>query len=138
MYRFDDLIEVRGIYCFSGKIIQWFNHFLSDTVRPEISLKFSSNPVVIGSSVNVTCTAKSYPKADPNISKYVIEHPVHNALDDISRAPGEYGYIHEIQSASKEDNGTYACHVTVFFLTDSVDDVLTNRTEADLYVQNGI
>ena len=105
------------------------NHFFSITVYPEISLIFSSNPVMIGSSVNMTCTAVSYPQADPH-TDYIIQHP--SGVTVTLTTAGTSGVIYEIGGAVKNDNGIYKCHVIII----RMNRVMTGEIEENLTVIN--
>ena len=98
---------------------------------PKISLTFSKNPVRIGSSVNVTCTAVSYPQANPH-TDYVIQHPDGVTLTHTLIASGISGIIYEIDGAMDNDNGTYKCHVIII----RMDRIMTSEIEGDLTVIN--
>ena len=103
--------------------------FFSITVYPEISLIFSSNPVRIGSSVNMTCTAVSYPQANPE-TDYIIQHP--SGVTVTLTTAGTSGVIYEIGGAVENDNGIYKCHVIIF----RMDRVMTGEIEGNLTVIN--
>ena len=96
---------------------------------PQISLNFSSNHVRIGSSVNVTCTAVSYPLADPE-TDYIIQHPTGLAVVHTYIAPGMDGVIHEIERVTDEDGGEYNCHVIL-------NNYISSETEAHLTISKG-
>ena len=73
---------------------------------------------MFGSSVNVTCTAVSYPKFEPNPeanpSENGIQHPLGETKDHQHTTPEMDGIIYEIESATDHDNGVYKCHLTVY------------------------
>ena len=100
--------------------------FFSITVYPEISLIFSSNPVRIGSSVNITCTAVSYPQA----TDYIIQHP--SGVTVTLTTAGTSGVIYEIGGAVENDNGIYKCHVIIICM----NRVMTGEIEGNLTVIN--
>ena len=84
------------------------------TVTPVAHLSTSTpnNVTKSGSSVNVTCTAESYPPAD-SVSDYLIKHPRNTSIDK-RLLPGMYGVVHRIVAATKErDAGKYECSVNV-------------------------
>ena len=58
----------------------------------------------------MTCTAVSYPQADPE-TDYIIQHPSGLTLFHTHIAPGIDGVIHEIESVTDTDGGKYHCHV---------------------------
>ena len=65
-----------------------------------------------GSSVDVICTAESYPPA-VNVSNYLMRHP-HNTFIEKELLPGMDGAVHKIAAATKEqDAGEYECSVNV-------------------------
>ena len=68
---------------------------------------------MFSSSVNVTCTAVSYPQALPD-TDYAIQHPAGTTLTHTHIAPGVDGVIYAIDSAVDSDIGIYECHVTVY------------------------
>ena len=79
----------------------------------------------------MTCTAVSYPQADPE-TDYIIQHPIGLSVVHTHIAPGLSGIIYEIGSAMDTDNGTYTCHVIVIRMDRSV----TNEREEYLTVTN--
>ena len=99
------------------------------TVYPEISLTFSTNPVMISSTVNVTCTAVSYPQADPH-TDYIIQHP--SGVTVTLTTAGTSGVIYEIGGAMDNDNGIYKCHVIII----RMKRVMTGEIEGNLTVIN--
>ena len=65
-----------------------------------------------GSSVNVTCTAESYPPANSE-DNYRMKHPKDHEIKKVL-LPEKNGVVHIITNASKErDSGEYECTVTV-------------------------
>ena len=65
-----------------------------------------------GSSVNIICTAESYPPAD-SVSDYLIKHP-HNISIEKELLPEMDGIVHKIVAATKQrDAGEYECSVNV-------------------------
>ena len=89
------------------------SHFIH-TVNPEVHLSTSTsnNVAKSGSSVNVICTAESYPPAD-NVNNYLMRHP-HNTFIEKEPLPGMDGAVHKIAAASKEqDAGEYECSVNI-------------------------
>lgn len=87
-------------------------NFLSNAVLPVVSLDFSNNPAVIGSDVNVSCSAVSYPQANPH-TDYVLQHPDGLTVIHTHITPGVNGIIYEINRVTDEDAGEYDCHVFV-------------------------
>ena len=84
------------------------------TVTPEVHLNtsMSNNVAKTGSSVNVICTAESYPLAD-DTNDYLMKHP-HNTPIGKVLLPGGNGVEHRITTATKErDAGNYECSVNV-------------------------
>ena len=86
------------------------------TVNPKVRLNTSAynNVAKSGSSVNVICTADSYPPAD-NVSDYLMKHPKDQSIEK-DMLPGMDGVVHRItsESANKEhDKGIYKCSVNV-------------------------
>lgn len=87
---------------------------------------------MIGSSVNVTCIAVSYPPANPHTSTYAVQHPIgetHNHTYTIMD-----GVIYEINNVVNNDNGTYKCHVIVNCTNMTM---MAGETERVLTVING-
>lgn len=78
--------------------------------------------MIFGSSVNVTCTAVSYPKLDPNSDTDPdangIQHPLGITRDHQHITPEMDGIIYEIDSANDSDNGEYKCHLTAYCMPD--------------------
>ena len=84
------------------------------TVTPKVHLNTSTynNVAKSGSSVNVICTAESYPSAD-NVSEYLMKHPQNKSIDK-ELLPGMDGVVHKIVAATKDrDAGEYECSVNV-------------------------
>ena len=84
------------------------------TVNPKVQLSTSAfnNVAKSGSSVNVICTAESYPPAD-SVSNYLMKHPK-NTFIEKDLLPGMNGVVHKIVAATKErDAGEYECSVNV-------------------------
>ena len=80
-------------------------------VTPVANLTFSNENTMAGSSVTVSCTAKSYPPA--NKSSYYKLTPLPNDTI-LSLLPNRTGVYFTISSAKKEQHsGTYKCVVTV-------------------------
>ena len=65
----------------------------------------------LGSSVNVTCVAESYPPAN-TVGNYLMRHPRDKDVDRVL-LPGKNGVVHIISGASGNDSGEYECTVTV-------------------------
>ena len=84
------------------------------TVTPKVHLNTSAsnNVAKSGSSVNVICTAESYPPAD-NVSDYLMKHPKDKSIEK-ELLPGMNGVVHKIVAATKErDAGEYECSANV-------------------------
>ena len=86
---------------------------------------------MFGSSVNVTCTAVSYPKANPD-TDYGIQHPAGVTKDHHHITHEMDGIIYEIDSAANYDNGTYQCHLRVICMGEEI----TGQKEGYLIVTN--
>lgn len=95
-------------------------------VVPVASLMFSKPSVQEGSSVNVTCTAKSYPPADQK-EYYFLQHPRGVTLEPTHLSSGVDGVIYEISSANSNDGGEYSCLVSITELVD--DGFITIQSE---------
>ena len=82
-------------------------------MKPVIELTFFDSPTENGISINVTCTAESYPPV--NQDDLTIQHPLGVTVDSIPfiDSTDTYGTYHERESATCEDFGQYACHVQV-------------------------
>ena len=81
------------------------------TVKPAIKLTFSNSNIEVGTSINVSCFAESYPPANSSLF-YKIQHPIGETLSDIHDVV-PHGVFYSISSASCHDSGPYACHVKV-------------------------
>ena len=84
------------------------------TVTPKVHLNTSTynNVAKSGSSVNVICTAESYPQAN-SVSDYLMKHPQNKSIEK-ELLPGMDGVIHKIVAATKrQDAGEYECSVNV-------------------------
>ena len=79
---------------------------------PDVTLTFSNTMVKVGTSVNVTCTAQSYPPANLT-SYYHLQHPSGVTVNAIHRTPGVDGVVHSIETVTSEDGGEYDCVVMV-------------------------
>ena len=65
-----------------------------------------------GGSVNVTCTAESYPPAN-TVGNYLMEHPLNKPITRML-LQNKSGVVHTIQSAENgHDEGVYKCTVSV-------------------------
>ena len=81
-------------------------------VNPLVELTISNEHAANGSSVNVTCTAKSFPQAD-QISNYTLTPQPDGT--NLSMLPNATGVYFTIPSVNKEEHArTYGCVVTVF------------------------
>ena len=82
-------------------------------MKPVIELRLSTPPTENGFSINVTCTAESYPPA--NQDDFSIQHPLGETIDSVPfiHSTGTYGVYHQRESAVCDDFGVYACHVQV-------------------------
>lgn len=91
---------------------------------------------MFGSSVNVTCTAVSYPKFDPNPEADPdangIQHPLGVTKNHQHITPEMDGIIYEIDSAADNDSGLYKCHLTVYCM----DQAMMGEMEKNLTVTN--
>ena len=97
-------------------------------VSPDVTVTFSSNPVMVGSSVNITCSAVSYPPATPHVDTiYILQHS-NTETKHFTYATSD-AVIYEISSATDTDDGNYNCHVHVM--------TMSERGEAYLNVVNG-
>lgn len=86
---------------------------------------------MIGSSVNVTCTAVSYPQVNPQ-SDYIIQHP--SGVTLTFTTAGANSVIYEIGGAVDNDNGTFKCHVIII----RMNRIMTSQIEGDLTVINDV
>ena len=83
-----------------------------------------------GSSVNIICTAESYPPAD-SVSDYLMKHP-HNTPIVKDLLPGMDGVVHRIVAATKEqDAGEYECTVIV-----TLDEYPGKHLDSEIAVTN--
>ena len=80
-------------------------------VVPEVTLTFSNTMVKAGTSINVTCTAQSYPPAIP--TDYQLQHSSGVTVNTTHRTPGGDGVVYPIETVTSEDGGEYECIVTV-------------------------
>lgn len=97
-------------------------------MSPSVTVTFSRNPVMVGSSVNVTCSAVSYPPANPLGDAVYIFHHLNKGTKAHTYATSD-AVIYEISSATEIDAGNYYCHVHVM--------TMSERGEAYLHVVNG-
>ena len=84
------------------------------TVNPKVQLSTSAynNVTKSGSSINVTCTAESYPPTN-SVNDYLMKHPNNTPIVK-ELLPGMYGVVHRIAAATKQqDSGIYECSVNV-------------------------
>lgn len=86
-------------------------------MKPVVNLAFSKPRVKAGESVNVTCTAESYPPADQK-NFYHLNHPANKTVVPTHLTSGVNGVIYEIRSANRSDSGEYDCFVRVSALVD--------------------
>ena len=99
------------------------------TVTPVVHLNTSAsnNVTKSGSSVNVICTAESYPPAD-SVSDYLMKHPRNTSIDK-HLLPRMDGVVHRIVAATKErDAGKYECTVNVTLDGKPLDSNVANVT----------
>jgi hypothetical protein len=80
-------------------------------VKPKVQLNTSVLVTRLGMSVNVTCTAESYPPAS-TVGNYLMRHPRDQNITTVL-LPGKNGVVHIISGASMNDSGEYECTVTV-------------------------
>ena len=92
--------------------IHHYNACCKHAVVPDVTLTFSNTMVKVGTSVNVTCTAQSYPPANLT-SYYQLQHPSGVTVNAIYRTPEVDGVVHPIETVTSEDGGEYDCIVTV-------------------------
>lgn len=96
-------------------------------MTPVVSLTFSKPRVKAGESVNVTCTAESYPPADQK-EFYSLQHPAGITVVPTHLTTGVDGVIHEIPSANSSDSGEYDCVVTVTALVGDKNESMASET----------
>ena len=90
----------------------FYNSIHTVTPAVHLSTSASNNVAKSGSSVNVICTAESYPPAD-SVSDYLMKHPRNTSIDK-HLLPRMDGVVHRIVAATKErDAGKYECTVNV-------------------------
>ena len=109
--------EVYMLQCIRAYNKQFTPHYIYNTcwkhaVVPDVTLTFSNTMVKAGTSVNVTCTAQSYPPANLT-SYYQLQHPSGVTVNAIYRTPEVDGVVHPIETVTSEDGGEYDCIVTV-------------------------
>ena len=96
---------------FYSKLINTM-HSCIHTVRPVAHLHISNEVVKLGSGVNITCTAESYPRANRS-SNYLLKHPWNTSISQEELLSGKNGVVHTITAAKDIDEGEYECTVTV-------------------------
>ena len=106
--------------------------FSFGTVAPNVTVTFSRNPVMVGSSVNVTCNAVSYPPATPFVDTVYIFHHPNEGTKQYTYASSK-AVIYEISSATKNDAGYYGCHVTVMTTMSEIGEAYLNVVNGKVF-----
>ena len=107
-------------------------------MKPKVQLNTSVPVARLGMSVNVTCTAESYPPAN-TIANYLMRHPRDQEITTVL-LPGKNGVVHIVSGASENDSGDYECTVTVtldeYSTSLQSDTAITKLTVYGEFLQN--
>ena len=93
-------------------VLRSYKFFFHHAVTPQVSLTISQPVAKLGSSVNISCTAKSFPPAN-DTSFFHLLSPQNRRLYPNQSASVGTGVEYHIAHVNKSHGGEYRCFVNV-------------------------